>query len=147
MRVGHSTITASSPLLADYFRAAEAAVALCLAALMVAFMPFRNVVRTAAWRGAAIPRGDPDAVAEKAAVAIDRAARRLPLRLVCIQRSLALQWMLRRRGHPAHLHYGILNERDRLTAHVWVSLAGQILLGEAGAATHACVTTIPAHPL
>jgi hypothetical protein len=132
--------------LRDYARVAEAATVLSMAALMVALLPFRRVIRTAAWRGAAKPRGDTAIASDQATTAIDRAARRLPLRLVCIQRSLALQWMLRRRGHSAQLHYGVHSKEDRISAHVWVSLAGRILVGEADAGNYACVATIPAHP-
>lgn len=136
----------SAPNLRDYFRCAEAGAVLSLAALMVALLPFRLVVRTAAWHGAARPRGNGQNAAANATLAISRATRRLPLRLVCIQRGLALQWMLRRRGHPARLHYGVRNEEGKISAHVWVSLDGRILIGAEEAGTHACVATFPAQP-
>lgn len=132
--------------LGDYARAAEAAVALTIAAAMIALLPFRLVARAAAWGRAGEPRCDAVSAADQAALAIDRAARRLPFRLVCIQRGLALQWMLRRRALASTLHYGVRREKDRIFAHVWVSHAGRILIGEAEAGAHACVATFPAQP-
>lgn len=128
----------------DYGRVAEAAVALTVAAAMVALLPFRVVVRAAAWGRAAKPRRDAASVADQAALAIDRASRRLPFRLVCIQRGLALQWMLRRRALPSRLHYGLRSEEGDLSAHVWVTLGDRILVGEAEAGTFACVASFPA---
>jgi hypothetical protein len=119
-------------------------VALALAAAMVALFPFRTVARTAAWRGSKGPRSDATVAAHQAVVAVGRAARRLPLRLVCLQQGLAVQWMLRRRGHPALLHYGVRSDDQGISAHAWVSLSGRILIGEAEAGTYACVATFPA---
>jgi hypothetical protein len=120
-------------------------VALALAAAIVRFFPFWVVTRMAAWRGSEDPRSDAAVAAHQAVVAVDRAGRRLPLRLVCLQQSLAVQWMLRRRGHPALLHYGVRSDDQGISAHAWVSLAGRILIGEAEAGTYACVATFPAH--
>ena len=76
--------------------------------------------------------------------AVDRAARRMPWRLVCIHKGLAAHWMLRRRGLLSRLHYGIAAGENQLTAHVWVSLDDEILIGGEEAASHALVATFPA---
>lgn len=128
----------------DYLRVVEASIALALATAIVAFLPFRISAKTAAWRGFDRRHSDAKSDARQAVIAVERAARRLPLRLVCIQQSLAVLWMLRRRGHAAQLHYGVRSGDGEISAHAWVSMDGQILIGEAGAGTHACVATFPA---
>lgn len=57
--------------------------------------------------------------------------RRMPFRAVCLEQGIALQWMLRRRGVDAILHYGIRMPREEqgLLAHVWVSVDGEVILG------------------
>ncbi|WP_300974431.1 lasso peptide biosynthesis B2 protein [Sphingomonas sp. LHG3406-1] len=55
-------------------------------------------------------------------------ARRLPFRAMCFEQGLTVQRMLRRRGLPAVLHYGI-DPADGMRAHVWVSLDGRIVHG------------------
>ena len=128
------------------------ALAACLtlgaAWLAVRFLPFRMIVQTLGWGG---DRSEGDAPwAQKAADelvrAVVRASRRVPWRTVCIHQGIALHWMLRSRGIASQLHYGVGRGDDRLSAHVWVSLAGRILVGEAEAAAHACVATFPARP-
>jgi hypothetical protein len=44
---------------------------------------------------------------QAAAQIVDAIADRMPFRVVCLQRGFAYQWMLRRRGEDAILHYGI----------------------------------------
>jgi hypothetical protein len=77
--------------------------------------------------------------------AIETAARRLPWRVVCIQKGIAAQRMLRRRGLDAVLHYGIGNDRDRdrLDAHVWVSVDGAPVIGGEEARAFAPVAAFP----
>lgn len=44
----------------------------------------------------------------------------VPWRTVCLRKGLALQWMLRRRGIDARLHYGIgKDDVGALCAHLW----------------------------
>lgn len=59
----------------------------------------------------------------------DELANRLPFQAVCLQRGLALQWMLRRRGLDAVLHYGSRMRADAVEAHVWVSVGQEIMIG------------------
>lgn len=60
--------------------------------------------------------------------AVNAAARRMPFRAACFERGLTVQRMLRHRGENARLHYGIA-PGNNLEAHVWVSLAGEIVQG------------------
>lgn len=120
---------------------AEAAVALTLASLAVRLLPFRWLVRT-------MGRQDPvrrDVFSDTRSVrrAVQRASRRLPWPTVCIQQGLAAHWMLRRRGMPARLHYGIRNGVERLSAHVWVTVEGAAVVGEEDDDPHTPVVIFP----
>jgi hypothetical protein len=57
----------------------------------------------------------------------EKAERRGPLRPNCLERSLVLWWLLRRRGLPAELRIGARKEDSRFEAHAWVELEGQVL--------------------
>ena len=76
---------------------------------------------------------------------MDALGRRAPFRAVCLQRGIALQWMLRRRGIDAILHYGVQMPREaaKITAHVWVSVEGRVLLG---APQHEQYTEVARYP-
>jgi hypothetical protein len=129
----------------DYLRFAEAAAALSLAALLIALLPFRILVRTFRWGRAPGESQDRQAIlADQLALAVERASRRVPWRSVCFDQGLAMHWMLRRRGYGSILHYGIRQGEAALGAHVWVSLDGRILVGADEAAGHACVASFPA---
>jgi hypothetical protein len=105
----------------------EAASALALACVAVAFLPFRRAIRL----GSVAPAPGRSGSVSDCAWAVEAAARRMPLRAVCIQKGLALQRMLRRRGFDAKLHYGARNEPrpGKLHAHVWVSVDGEVVMG------------------
>ncbi len=77
-------------------------------------------------RPAAGPRSDPAAVAR----AVDRAARHHLYPMRCLQRSLALEHLLRQEGHAAAIRFGV-RRGDRLAAHAWVEVDGRPL-GEPG---------------
>ena len=63
-------------------------------------------------------------------VALTRMATRLqPGRIRCLQRSLALQLVLRRRGVATELCIGVRREGARLLAHAWLDHEG-VPLGE-----------------
>ena len=87
------------------------------------------------------PPGD---IAEEVRWAVEAAARNVPWRAMCIQKGLALQWMLRRRGIDARLHYGIArDEVGELQAHVWVAAGNSVVIGGAEAPRFKCVATFP----
>jgi len=54
-------------------------------------------------------------------------ARRLPFQSNCLDRSLALWWMLRRRGTAAEMHIGGRKEAANFEAHAWVEAGGNTL--------------------
>lgn len=100
----------------------EALVELARAKWSIAARPFTDVV---AVRPLGARRGDVATVCW----ALEAVSRRLPWRSLCFDRGLALQRLLRRRGHDARLHYGARQHGDRLEAHVWVSLGEALLAG------------------
>lgn len=116
----------------------EAIAALLPAALAVRFMPFRRVVeaggRVRGRRGAVEPR--------RLAQVVEIARRKVPWRAKCFESALCLRAMLRRRGIPSTLHYGIgAGEGGALNAHVWLCVGGEVLIGGENAAQYACVAT------
>lgn len=110
---------------ADYALAGEALAYLGLARLAVALTPFRWIT---GWMSK--PLGKPRAVDPYRIVrAVERATRVLPGRTVCIHRGIALQRMLRRRGHASQFAYGLSSSGGAFVAHVWIELAGERLIG------------------
>lgn len=104
---------------------AEAAAELAVArAATAAPMSFARMTR---WSARRLGRKSREDVAELV-WAVRAVAGRAPFRAVCLQQGVALQRMLRRRGHDARLHYG-LRTGGRLEAHAWVTLRGEVLIG------------------
>lgn len=123
----------------------EAVAALLLASVSIAILPFRQLIRTIA-----VPRRRPDRAtldidqaAAEVTRAIERVARRLPLKIVCLHKGLATHWMLRRRGVATTVHYGISPANAVLKAHVWVDLGGRTIMGERESEAFARVATFP----
>lgn len=77
--------------------------------------------------------------------AVEAVSRRVPWRTVCFQKGLALHLMLRRRGTPSRLHYGVgKSEKGELAAHVWISVEGQTVPGGDVSGRFSCLVTYPA---
>jgi hypothetical protein len=66
-------------------------------------------------------------VAREAARAVARAAHNAPYRGNCLSRSIALMWLLRRRGLAADLRFGARMRERNLEAHSWVEHGGIVL--------------------
>lgn len=112
---------------ADYWWTAEAIAYLAAARLAVAALPFRAIAK---WMSHPTVGGDGAAAPRRMAVAVERAARRVPWRAVCIHQGIACQRMLRRRGVPSDFVYGLTSVGGELKAHVWVEWNGEILIGD-----------------
>jgi hypothetical protein len=56
-----------------------------------------------------------------------RAARNLFFRPNCLESSLVLWWLLRRRETPAELHVGARKEGQKFEAHAWVESGGNVV--------------------
>lgn len=112
---------------------------LMVAALALKLLPFRRV---AGWCGgrssgtspgkqSLLPARHPGSPGQ-VGHAVQRAARHLPLDLLCLPQALAAQWMLWRRGIAATLHFGMAKgvERERpMQAHAWVTVEGLGVIG------------------
>ena len=102
----------------------EALLLVTAAAAAIRARSFLAVVRFGA-----VPLGAARPIEPRAVTAAVLAvARRMPFRAKCFEQGLAVQRMLRRRGLDARLHYGIALAGG-ITAHVWVSLKGDIVHG------------------
>jgi hypothetical protein len=57
----------------------------------------------------------------------EAAARNLFFRANCLEQSLVLWWLLRRRGIDALLRIGARKDSERFEAHAWVELDSQVM--------------------
>jgi hypothetical protein len=57
------------------------------------------------------------------------AARYLPFRTNCLEQSLVLWWLLRRRGIRAVMRIGVRKEANQFEAHAWVDFEGAVVGG------------------
>ncbi len=118
--------------------AREAAVALLSTRVGVRLAGFRRWQDFLAW----LTRGSHAFPASRAAeIALARAiahiatatARHLPIRSNCLERSLALCVLLRRRGISAELRMGARKHAGRFEAHAWVAMDEIVLTEDGGA--------------
>ncbi len=121
---------------------AEALAAVAVASAAIRLRAFKRAIRMGSLR-LADPPAEAD-ITNDVRWAVEAAARNVPWRAMCIQQGLALQWMLRRRGIDARLHYGIAkDEIGELQAHVWVAAGDRVVIGGAEAPRFKCVATYP----
>jgi hypothetical protein len=74
--------------------------------------------------------GDGDKGAYLVAKSINRAGRRILGDSSCLPQALAGVWMLRRRGYPAELKFGVRKaDSDQFVAHAWVEYDHKIVIG------------------
>ena len=119
---------------------AEACAAMLTARVRLAVRPFRYVAPSLG----EFTRPDDPRAAERAAYAgeaaaaaarrvrwaIGAAAPFMPFRAVCLQRAMAAQVMLRRRGIASVMHFGAPPEGERpIDAHAWLDAAGVKVTG------------------
>ena len=122
----------------------EALVALAVSSAAVRFLPFRRAVRMGSRKLSGKATGDRGEAVRDARWSIEAAAAAAPWRAVCLQQGLALQWMLRRRGIDALLHYGLAKEKERgLEAHAWVAVGDNLVIGGEIASKFRCDATFP----
>jgi hypothetical protein len=58
---------------------------------------------------------------------VDIASRHGPYAATCLRQSLALWWLLRRRGLSGELRIGVGKEESELRVHSWVECDGQVV--------------------
>jgi hypothetical protein len=112
----------------------EALVALAIARVAMAILPFRRI---AAWLGTPGTESPATATAEDIRVAkeigwaVDVLGRRVPWDGRCLARALAATGMLRRRGLEGTVIFGARwSESSCLDAHAWLRLGSLIVTGE-----------------
>jgi len=66
-------------------------------------------------------------VALRAVRAVRSVERHDPTNPNCLERSMTLWWLLRRKGIEGELHIGARKQGARFEAHAWVELGGQVL--------------------
>ncbi len=76
--------------------------------------------------------------------AVAAAAHHAPYAATCLQRSLTLWWLLRRRRIAADLRIGVAQADGELRAHAWVEHAGIVLNDDADVGSRfAAFDTLP----
>lgn len=70
--------------------------------------------------------------ARQVARSVERAGRYLPFATNCLDRALALCWILRLDLLGGALHIGVKRHDDGLAAHAWVERMGERLLDDGG---------------
>lgn len=115
--------------------------ALTAASTAVAFLPFRTAIKF----GSIALKRSIDVRPKDCVWAVEVAARRVPWRAMCIQKGLAVQRLLRSSGVDAVLHYGARRTADsgELQAHVWVSVADEVIVGGEDAPDFAEIAIFP----
>lgn len=121
----------------SFLQSAETRLALFTGWVLVFVLPFRVAVRL-------LEKGTPRPVEPQHVAAgrdigrrIRRMAPRLPFRTTCLVRAVAGWLMLRRRGVPAIVRFGVRMEAGQLAAHAWLMVHDVTVLGgeEAGGFT------------
>lgn len=122
----------------------EAAWQLFIARIQTSALPFRRLAPSLG----AIAKDSADtlpplqeAAASDISWAINRAARHLPLTLLCLQQAIAARHMLARRGIPGTLYLGTRRSSDNsLLAHAWLRSGSIKVAGGNGDTEHAIVS-------
>lgn len=125
----------------------EGLITLAAASAAIKLLPFSRIAAAA---GAARPQGSAErgdhADIDRCHWAVRTWSRIVPWRTVCFQQGLTLHFMLRRRGVTSVLHYGVAQLPNKgLSAHVWVSVEGENVIGGEEAAGHTLLASFPAH--
>jgi hypothetical protein len=121
---------------------AETVLWLALARLALLILPFRSIAR---WLGDLTPPGKAVQLLEIRSVsggeaqlareigwAVNRMASNVPFKAVCLHQAIAAKIMLRRRGVPSALHFGVAPGNapgQGLRAHAWLDAAGAAVTG------------------
>lgn len=129
-----------------------------LRARLMTLLPARIYTRDFGRLGAASEEPGPDAPADGPAdgpsvetaaeigMMVDRVARAMPFRAVCLQQALASSRMLRRRGVPVIVYLGVnRNPAERAApelgaaAHAWVKVGSKVISSDGNLADYAVV--------
>jgi hypothetical protein len=124
----------------------EAGLWLAIASIVVATMPFRFIANIASL-GVNREFGDRAGESSRIGWAVRTCANRFPWRTQCFQQSLAVHWMLRRRGISCVLYYGArIDDQKGIIAHVWVRHGDTDIIGGESASRFAVLARFPGQP-
>jgi hypothetical protein len=115
--------------------AAAAIVATRVGLRVAGFEPWRQLLVRLARLDRAIDVSTPEdlrSLASELARLTNSTANALVFHATCLERSLALWWLLRRRGIDAELRIGARKQGPRFEAHAWVDVHGDVLCGSGG---------------
>lgn len=114
-----------------------------------AALRFVRVERLVEWMGqgkkseTAVPEERSRESARAVAWAIGAIVRHSPLKFVCFPQALAAFFMLRRRGIPSRLFYGVARRGQQLKAHTWVQVQGRTIVGGEAASEFSVLAVFP----
>jgi hypothetical protein len=102
--------------------------------LWLAAMPVRRIIRGVTMRSAGNPEEDVSEaaldVARRVQWAVSAVARHSAVKFVCFPQALAGYVMLRWRGIPSTIVYGVKRSQDgELMAHTWLMVGDAMVLG------------------
>ena len=121
--------------LADWMLAAEALVLLAAFRVALACVPVRRILASVARRATEeAPDGEEAnqtrTTARRVQWAVHAAVRHSPVEFVCFPQALTGYTMLRRRGVPSTVVYGVARSPEgELVAHTWLMSGEQMVLG------------------
>jgi hypothetical protein len=124
---------------ADILLATEAFLLLAFFRSALAFVPVRRILRTITRSQSTEPLPqttlDEPTLAQALRVrwAVEAATRNSAAKFVCFPQTLAGYTMLRRRGIPSTMVYGVARSPEgELIAHTWLTLGDRVVLGGEG---------------
>lgn len=114
----------------------EALIALAIARIAMALLPFRRIAAWIGTPGAETPATATVAeiyIAEEIGWAVGVLARRVPWDGRCLAQALAATWMLRRRGLEGTVSFGVCRGGStELDAHAWLRFGSCMVTGGPG---------------
>jgi hypothetical protein len=127
-------------------RTTEAALWLLLVRLAFGVLPFRRALGLLRITPGEAAGGRIDATeAGEIGRAVERAARHVPFRAVCLQQAFAALMMMRRRGLAGTARCGLAHDRDGgLAAHAWSHCGELPVTGVAAACGYVAVAAFAA---
>ena len=122
----------------------EASFELASAAILLRVLPFKRAIARGSLPLRPIAQECVKVEVKDVIWSVELVARRLPFRMVCIHKGIAAQRMLRRRSVPALLQYGVRHDQlEGLSAHVWVTVDGDAVIGGGEAPRFRRLATYP----
>jgi hypothetical protein len=100
---------------------------------MISFRRTYSILRRVAPESGLAPPTDPEAASARVlqvARVVAMASRHTPTPNSCLHRSLALWWLLRRRGLDSHLRFGARRQPGGFEAHAWVEHNGVVVFDD-----------------